>query len=322
MKRLLLIPLVLFLSCDDDDDSDCVDSIEVDTVRGACNVNLDYQNEVSFSTSGNSINITSNNIPDHNVGLFGNVSGALNPNAITPQNSTYELDAAPTKALSITELSNDNGPLYAFGIMINGVELDPVAAEPWPHSHNEGPPTGDDVNWDWNLEASMVQIGLDCNNAHVQPTGKYHHHGVPTLYLESLINDEESMIHLGYAADGFPIYYKNGYSIPNDTLSALIDLESSFRLKTGIRPGDGSSVPCDEYSGVYTADYEYIEGLGDLDECNGRDGVTKEFPNGTYYYIITDEYPGIPRCFVGAPSDDFRLGGGGPPLSRHPYHQH
>ena len=43
---------------------------------------------------------------------------------------------------------------------------------------------------------------------------------------------------------------------------------------------------------------------------NGRIGVTPEFPNGTYYYIITDEFPGIPRYFKGIPSNDFRLGGG------------
>lgn len=308
---LSIMAISVFVGCAKKiNDSDCQDSIEVDTSRGACNVSLNYQNEVSFSTTGNSINITSNSIPNHDVGLFGNVSGALNPNVITPQNSTYELDAAPTKALSITELS-DNGPLYAFGIMFNGIELDPVAAEPWPHCNQggpPGPPTGDDVNWDWNLEASMVQIGLDCNNAHVQPTGKYHYHGVPTLYLESLTNSAESMIHLGYAADGFPIYYQNAYSIPEDTSSSLIDLVSSYRLKTGSRPGDCDSAPCGEYTGVYTADYEYVEGLGDLDECNGREGVTREFPNGTYYYVITDEYPGIPRCFVGLPSDDFQLG--------------
>ena len=58
----------------------------------------------------------------------------------------------------------------------------------------------------------------------------------------------------------------------------------------------------------YTADFEYIAGLGDLDQCNGRDGVTPEFPNGTYYYVITDSYPGIPRCFVGTPSLDFKIG--------------
>ena len=57
-------------------------------------------------------------------------------------------------------------------------------------------------------------------------------------------------------------------------------------------------------------DYEYIEGQGDLDEANGRTGVTPEFPNGTYYYVVTDEFPGIPRYLVGDPSKDFKLSPG------------
>ena len=68
--------------------------------------------------------------------------------------------------------------------------------------------------------------------------------------------------------------------------------------------------PCGTYTGVYSADYEYIEGIGDLDECNGRYGVTPEFPEGTYYYVITNKFPGVPRCFVGTPSNDFKLGPG------------
>ena len=87
-------------------------------------------------------------------------------------------------------------------------------------------------------------------------------------------------------------------------------LSSSYQLKSGERPGDGESAPCGTYTGVYSADYEFIEGLGDLDECNGREGVTPEFPEGTYYYVITNEFPGVPRCFVGTPSDDFKLGPG------------
>ena len=79
-------------------------------------------------------------------------------------------------------------------------------------------------------------------------------------------------------------------------------------MKTGNRSGNGNSAPCGEYTGVYTADYEYVDGLGDLDKCNGREGVTHEFPKGTYYYVITDEFPGIPRCFVGIPSNDFMVG--------------
>ena len=101
-----------------------------------------------------------------------------------------------------------------------------------------------------------------------------------------------------------------GYTTANDNSSTIKTLSSSWRMKTGDRPGDGSSAPCGEYTGVYTADYEYDDGLGDLDECNGREGVTPEFPSGTYYYVITNDYPGIPRCFVGTPSTDFSIGPG------------
>ena len=84
-------------------------------------------------------------------------------------------------------------------------------------------------------------------------------------------------------------------------------------MRTGNRPGDGITAPCSEYDGRYSADYEYIEGLGTLDEANGRTGVTPQFPEGTYYYILTDgdEFPSIPRFFRGTPSQDFGFGNGG-----------
>ena len=148
-----------------------------------------------------------------------------------------------------------------------------------------------DVNWEWNLEASMAGLGIDCNRAHVQPFGAYHYHGTPSLYLENLDNDLSSKTLIGYAADGFLIYYD-----PTKT--------SSYQIKSGGRPGDGISAPCGDYDGLYTADYEYVNGLGDLGECNEYyDGVK-------YYYVLTDSYPGIPRCFIGTPSNDFRIGPG------------
>ena len=54
--------------------------------------------------------------------------------------------------------------------------------------------------------------------------------------------------------------------------------------------------------------HEYIDGPGTLDEANGRTGLTPEFPSGTYYYIVTDDFPGIPRYFRGTPSLDFKIG--------------
>lgn len=243
---------------------------------------------------------TTNNIPDHMVGPFPNAS---NPNSIQAINETLSVDYTPQQANQLTALQSEFGPLYEFGIMLNGVHLDPVAAEPWPHTTLNDP----NVNWDWNLEATTNNLGLDVSNAHVQPTGKYHYHGVPTDYIENLDVSENEMILVGWAADGFPVYYKYGYSDPNNPNSAIIELTPSYQLKSGTRPGDGITAPCDAYNGKYVNDFEYIEGLGYLDEANGRMGVTPEFPNGTYYYVLTDDFPGIPRYLVGTPSNDFKL---------------
>lgn len=276
--------------------SDCTNSNEINTDRAACNTTLSYSPSVSISISGSTRTITANNIPDHDVGLAG-------PNSISPQNNTYRVTNDPQMSSSITRLLSSTGPAYSFGVLLNGVEVDPEAAEPWPHTGSFA-----SANWTWNLEAMHVRIGLDCNNAHVQPTGKYHYHGNPTLLIESMGINSSTMTLIGYAADGFPIYYKYGYANATSSNGGVKSLQSSYRLKSGSRPGDGSTAPCGDYDGVYSNDFEYVEGLGDLDECNGRVGVTPDYPNGTYYYVITDDFPYIPRCFVGSPSTDFRIG--------------
>lgn len=70
------------------------------------------------------------------------------------------------------------------------------------------------------------------------------------------------------------------------------------------RPKDDDG-PGGKYDGTFVQDYEYVKGSGDLDECNGRTGVTPEFTNGTYYYVVTDAYPFIPRLFRGTPDSSF-----------------
>lgn len=297
-----IISAHLFTACQNSE-VDCSATQQLDTSRGVCSVTLSESPSYSESANGTSRTITTNCIPSHKVGVFGQVQGAINPNAIAPQNNAYSITVAPVVATSKTELLSNNGPKYSFGVLANGVELDPIAAEPWPH---EGP-MAPNVNWEWNLEALNVKIGLDCSNAHVQRNGKYHYHGPPKSYLNALNVSMTTMTHIGWAADGFPIYYKYGYSNPQDNSSAVVELTSSYQLKSGERPENGTSGPCGSYDGVYTNDYEYVSGLGLLDECNGRTGVTPEFPGGTYYYVITDNFPAIPRCFMGTPSSDFRI---------------
>ena len=286
----------------------CFTDQVLDDSKGSCDQTLIYSSLYNETTQGNNRIITANSIPNHNVGLFGPVMGSLNPNAVSPQNESYTVPLNPTEANEFTSLLGTSGtnlgPQYSFGILFNGVELDPVAAEPFPHEGRNSP----NVNWIWNLEALNVNLGVDCNNAHVQPNGKYHYHGPPTSYLNSLNASSTTMIHIGYAADGFPVYYKYAYSLANNSASDISIMTSSYQLKPGNRPGNGTTAPCDTYNGIYSNDYEYVNGLGTLDEANGRNGVTPEYPSGTYYYIITDEFPSIPRYLRGIPSINFKIG--------------
>jgi hypothetical protein len=47
------------------------------------------------------------------------------------------------------------------------------------------------------------------------------------------------------------------------------------------------------HDGTYTSDFEYVEGSGDLDECNGIN------INGKYVYLVTNEFPYVSRCLMG-----------------------
>lgn len=267
-----------------------------------CNKTLKIENKVTETFQGQFRVIKANAIPNHKVGQFPN-SG--NPNRISEQSKTYKIPLSPQKADQLTSVSADGFgkgfPAYEFGVALNGVKLEPTAAEFFGgRSRN--------MNSDWTLEAlsTNVNLGDDCNNAHVQPTGEYHYHGTPWEYIKKF--DQNEMNQVGWAADGFPIYYKYGYVNPSDSNSKVIELTSSYQLKKGNRPGDGKTAPDGTYDGTYVRDFEYVEGLGDLDIANGRFGVTPEFPEGTYYYVITDDFPSLPRYFVGTPSKDFAVG--------------
>ena len=126
---------------------------------------------------------------------------------------------------------------------------------------------------------------------------------------------------LGYAADGFPIYGPDGPADPTDLRSPTRRLRSSYRLRKGHR----DSSPGGQYDGTFVEDFEYVAGLGDLDQCNGRLGPTPEFPEGTYHYVLTDEFPFIPRLYRGEPNPSFRHGpppGVSPPLPPELWHYH
>ncbi|MGE3806675.1 MAG: YHYH protein, partial [Gemmataceae bacterium] len=148
---------------------------------------------------------------------------------------------------------------------------------------------------------------------HVQPNGAYHYHGVPSALIEVLAakkGTDKTMLLLGWAADGFPIYGPYGHTNPKDKTSAFAKVKPSYRLRQGQRPNG----PGGNFDGTFVEDYEYVQGAGDLDECNGRVGVTPEFPDGIYHYYLTEEFPFIPRAFRGTPDRGFLLPHGPPPF--------
>ncbi len=255
-----------------------------------------YKNEVSIEVRDGFRYITANGIPDHVTGQFPNRG---NPNSISPQRYAFRV---PVKPEPDENGGTDTG--QNFGIAVNGVTFDPTTAEFW------------NGNRQWRYEAmtgfmgARGGLGVDENLAHVQPTGAYHYHGLPMGLLKKL-DWQHKMALVGWAADGYPVYGNYAYGSATDAKSPLKKLKSSYKLRSGER-GDG---PGGAMDGSFESDFEFVKGSGDLDPWNGRYGVTPEFPKGTYYYVLTDSYPFIPRKFRGKPDASFQRrgpGGGGP----------
>jgi len=248
------------------------------------------ENKVTITVSGNERVITANGLPDHATGQF---PGRGNPNRISAQDYKFHLPASPKVADRPTP---SNGAW--FGVALNGVPFEPGTAEFWNR----------DRAWNYEAKSGFIDLGLDSHNAHVQPNGSYHYHGLPLGLMEKLGGEGKKMLLVGFAADGFPIYTSHAHSVATNAASPLKKMRSSWQLKSGERVGG----PGGKYDGRFTADYEFVKGSGDLDECNGRFGVTLEFSKGTYYYCITDEFPQLARFWRGTPDASFRKRGPGP----------
>jgi hypothetical protein len=249
---------------------------------------LNIAPQCKIEVEGDKRVIKSNGIPDHEVGRFPNRG---NPNGIQAQKYRYEVPLKPKVAREAIVMVRQ-----PFGIALNGVVFDPGTAEFFQRDRSS--------KWNYEALSGAVKLGLDQNHAHVQPNGAYHYHGLPSKLFETLSDGEQDMTLVGWAADGFPIYGLYGTKDPLDADSEIVELKSSYQIKAGSRP-TGSDSPKGDYDGSFTIDYEYVASSGDLDECGGRFGVTPEFTEGTYYYVLTEDYPFIPRKFKGEPDPSF-----------------
>jgi hypothetical protein len=137
--------------------------------------------------------------------------------------------------------------------------------------------TGGDVE-------SLPGILSDCGS-HNGPSG-FHIHLILTsaetdcLFTPDEVADEPQLV--GYAFDGFPIYT----GIDQYTSSWVLTDESLFATDTW-------------------AAHTYVEGSGDLDQCNGRTD-----DDGNYAYYTTATFPYILGCYAGVVDLDAAGGGG------------
>ena len=251
--------------------------------------------------------IYTNSYPNHDF--------CFNTRVPEPNYKLYKVDINPKISDVITSVVRENGrPARYFGVANNGVFYMPAPALPFVFEHTV---TGE-YNWDWVFEPTTNQgegaekVSLDCASAHTNSNG-YHYHGNMFEYIETISpgsssteTPPEEPIHVGWASDGFPIVYRFG----PDSEGNIKELLPSYGLKSGQRPGDGVSEPCGPYTGKYTRDFEYIEGRGDLNECNGINAsITLATQQGeetfNFFYVVTEDFPQIPRCMVGFVSPDF-----------------
>lgn len=226
------------------------------------------QAHVTITADADQRCITSNGVPDHDTGPWR--EGAT----VEEQDHSFCMDATPELTGTITRNARISG------ITLTGIPLRPGTAEYYDPTTESG--YSRDPSSGWNVEGIGGLI-MDAQNAHVDGDGMYHYHGIPSAVVGAL---EGTLF--GYAADGFEIHYLGDQA------------QSSWQVRSGER----GSAPGGAHDGTYEQDYEYVEGSGTLDECNG--GMIY----GHYVYFATDTYPFFPRCFQGTVSSDF-IGGRG-----------
>ena len=266
-------------------------------------VNANVQ-QVQYST--NYVYVTATGVPAFVTGPFatGPVSTALNNN--------YIIKLPLNPAVATNNKLVGMGPVAAF---INGT----VA-----YTAGDGGSYNNLNKWHSNA-VYFENIGFDCAHGHPGPmTSDYHHHQNPSAFnIETVPSSSICNVYLadglyvpnaathgpliGFAADGFPIYGAYGYTDPLDTTSPIKRITPSYQLRnitarTTLPDGTAAAGPTltemvqimgpgqpqiQAILGAYLEDFEYVAGLGDLDESNGRFCKTPEYPNGIYCYFAT-----------------------------------
>ena len=288
-----------------------------------------HECSVSITMNETHITIAANGLPDHDFESTLACSEAKD--CTRAQNYEWTVPRSPVNDTigghddtNCPEANGDYECAAALGevaIAINGV----------PFYGPEDGPGGDAVashHGAYVEDRQAIELGV-CH-AHSGRDGTFHYHadanclhwhpdegedifdyniGTPAAVAANTANGSHSSV-IGVAMDGYPIYGLWGY----DDQMSVVEMTSSYRFKEG-ETG---------YNGI--DDYEYVEGLGHLDVCNGHFGPTPEFPDGIYHYHSTMlngngdiGFPYFLLCYHGETylDEGGSGGGGGDPCAGH-----
>jgi len=254
-----------------------------------------HGNETAVTVTDTNRTIVTNTLPNHEHGDFPSQG---NPNSITAINNTYTFPITPI----YTGVAKEARQAI---VGINGVPFEPGTAERVSCTSGE----------EYRVVGlqDFLNLGMDMNNAHVQPTGLYHYHGSPTGLID-FADQGNDLVHVGFAADGHLLYYsKSGAYTSSYTLSTTPRSGTSCVISG---PGNSATTIAGTMpDGSFEEDWVYSKSSGDLDECNGAT------INSEYVYMVTEEYPFISRCLMGEFAEEARPAGqnrqpGGSPANR------
>ncbi|GHB76916.1 YHYH protein [Persicitalea jodogahamensis] len=172
-------------ACTKNDDATTVDPAASTTTITEV-VKANYKSMVTVSTSGNTITLKSEGVPDHVTPYWGvgnalyeaqKSDGALTPGSLRSQNFVMTLTATPTEAT--TKEATSLGPI---GMALNGVAI---------YNDREGGNVP--------VDAAVLQT-MDRGGAHSGPGGLYHYH------FDGDFTSKDDAKLIGFLRDGFPIY--------------------------------------------------------------------------------------------------------------------
>lgn len=257
--------------------------------RSECLVDLAFENGAAV--------VTTTGIPNHE---FESTVGCC----ASEQANTWRFPLTSTTSMP------ENVPLRGpIAVAANGAAI---------YGPEDGPGGDAVASHHGQFDEDRQEVVLGICHGHSGPGGEYHYHadancmhwhGDMAMYDWATLSSSTPSAVIGFAFDGFPIY---GFFEVHE--GQIIEVTSSYQLKddeTG-------------YNGV--SSYEYVEGLGTLDPCNGHDAPTPDFPEGIYHYHSTRVngagdlgFPYFLSCYRGevealnVNSDAGVAGPGGPP---------